>query len=526
MHGLPDATLARVDLAECPDFALGGVSVSPSTRTVRGPGGETSVEPRVMQVLVTLAGSAGRVLSRDALFRRCWGGVFVGEDSLNRVIREIRRIGRTVAAGGFAVETIPRTGYRLVTDTPVAEVTPKLVADVEPAASEPQSEPAKASGPSRRLVVGAGLLAAAGGGVGLWLTRPDPRVAALIAQSEQAQRNGLPDSDGQGVGFLEEAVRLEPGDARAWGKLALCRCVIAEHTPPDRVSAAATATQDAARRALAIDRRQIDAHAALALLPPYYGDWLAAERRMDAVLAIDPEHLPTRDAQSFLRVAVGRGRESCLDRITFAGREPLHATHQYRLVYANWFLGRIDAADRAADRALQLWPKHPGVWFVRLWTLAFTGRAERALAHVDDAAARPALPPPMIRMLKAAMTALASRRPADVAQAADAMTGLVSQGPSHSVHAIMILNALGEVGRAFDVAHAYLLEQGPLMASVRWRAGQVSINDHRRRKTNPLFVPVSAPMRADGRFAALVERIGLVDYWRRVGVTPDYLRAG
>lgn len=245
---------------------------------------------------------------------------------------------------------------------------------------------------------------------------------------------------------------------------------------------------------------------------------------MKRVLAVDPEHLPTRDHLDFMYAAVGRGREGSTDRLDVAARDPLHAGYQYKLVYANWILGRIEEADRAADRALQLWPKHPGVWLSRLWTLAFTGRPERALAHVEDVAGQPDLPPPMLEALRASMIALATRLPRDVEQAATRVLGLIASGPSHSVSAVMILNGLGEIDRAFEVAEAYLLERGPLKASVRWRTGQVSINDQRRRKTNMLFVPISAAMRADGRFLPLTKDIGLADYWARSGTVPDFMK--
>ncbi|MCY7397970.1 MAG: hypothetical protein LH466_03905, partial [Sphingomonas bacterium] len=334
----------------------------------------------------------------------------------------------------------------------------------------------------------------------------------------------LPDADSQGVGFLEEAVTLQPDNGTAWGRLALARSIVAEHAPPDRTAAAVAGVQDAARRALALDPRNADALSALAVLPPYYGDWFAAEQRMKAVLAVDPTHLPTRDRLDFMYAAVGRGREGSTDRIDVAARDPLHAGYQFKLVYSYWILGRIGDADRAADRALQLWPKHPGIWLSRLWTLAFTGRPERALAHVEDASGRPDLPPPMIEGLRRSMVALISRQRTDIDQAVAAVVGLVATGPGHSVSAVMVLNALGEIDRAFAVAEAYLLERGPLMASVRWRPGQVSINDQHRRKTNMLFVPVSAAMRADPRFLPLTEEIGLADYWSRAGVKPDFLR--
>ena len=58
------------------------------------------------------------------------------------------------------------------------------------------------------------------------------------------------------------------------------------------------------------------------------------------------------------------------------------------------------------------------------------------------------------------------------------------------------------------------------MASVRWRPGQVLVNDQRRRKTHMLFTPVAAPMRADVRFQDLMERVGISAYWRAAGVRP------
>jgi DNA-binding winged helix-turn-helix (wHTH) protein len=110
-----DGFLTTADLAGRPDFALGRAIVGPSSRTITGPGGTADVEPRVMQVLVVLAEAGGLVVTRNRLFQRCWGAVYVGDDSLNRVIAAIRRLAAGVGRGSFEVETIPRTGYRLIT---------------------------------------------------------------------------------------------------------------------------------------------------------------------------------------------------------------------------------------------------------------------------------------------------------------------------------------------------------------------------------------------------------------------------
>ncbi len=302
--------------------------------------------------------------------------------------------------------------------------------------------------------------------------RPDTGNAqadSLVAQSELALRSGLPDSDQQAAGFLEAALAIDPASARIWGKLASARTSVAQGAPPDLVATAVAAAQDAARRALALDPRQADALSALALLPPYFGDWTTAERKMKAVLAIDPGHLPTYTAYSFFLVAVGRAREGAAGHIRIAARAPLHPVHQFHAAYSNWILGDIGAADRTADRALQLWPKHPGVWYSRLWTFAFTGRAKRALVHLQDASTRPGFPAPTIEMLESGLRALDTGGSADTARAVEKIVGQVSVSPGASVTAVMLLVALGEMDRAFDVARAFLAQQGPLIANVRWR---------------------------------------------------------
>src|SRR6476659_1650925 len=106
--------ITATSLAQLTYVTVGDTLVCPATRTIKGPGGSTQVEPRVMQVLVMLSDAAGGVVTRDALLARCWGGFYAGDDSLNRAIAGVRRIASGIAAGTFEIETIPRTGYRLV----------------------------------------------------------------------------------------------------------------------------------------------------------------------------------------------------------------------------------------------------------------------------------------------------------------------------------------------------------------------------------------------------------------------------
>jgi TolB-like protein/DNA-binding winged helix-turn-helix (wHTH) protein/Flp pilus assembly protein TadD len=177
-------------LAERANFRVGEVIVSPSTRTIRGPAGSCDVEPRVMQVLVTLADAAGSVVTRETLFRRCWGGVYVGDDSLNRAIAGVRRVASEVADGSFKIETIPRTGYRLIA-APAAAPVPEEAAPSNgsaTAAAEPEPATTASRWPGRKvlIVAAATLIPVLAPWAPLVLSRLSPPEASSPAQESLA----------------------------------------------------------------------------------------------------------------------------------------------------------------------------------------------------------------------------------------------------------------------------------------------------------------------------------------------------
>jgi TolB-like protein/Tfp pilus assembly protein PilF len=104
-----------MQLAHQAAFALGAMEVRPPTREVVSPHGREVLQPRVMQVLVTLAKAEGAVVSRDDLIETCWNGRVVGEDAITLVMMKLRKLAARTG-GAFAVETIPRVGYRLAAD--------------------------------------------------------------------------------------------------------------------------------------------------------------------------------------------------------------------------------------------------------------------------------------------------------------------------------------------------------------------------------------------------------------------------
>jgi adenylate cyclase len=116
--GTQAETLRWIDLAREAAFDLGNAHVLPVSCEVVTGDATVRLQPRVMQVLVCLTQGAGEPVTRTVLAHRCWGGVAVGEDAVNRCIQRLRRLSED--GSGFAIETIPRVGYRLHERDPIA----------------------------------------------------------------------------------------------------------------------------------------------------------------------------------------------------------------------------------------------------------------------------------------------------------------------------------------------------------------------------------------------------------------------
>lgn len=67
-----------------------------------------------MQVLVYLAEHASQVISREELEEKIWKGRIVSEDALTNTISKLRRAFADDARNPKVIETLPKTGYRLI----------------------------------------------------------------------------------------------------------------------------------------------------------------------------------------------------------------------------------------------------------------------------------------------------------------------------------------------------------------------------------------------------------------------------
>jgi DNA-binding winged helix-turn-helix (wHTH) protein/tetratricopeptide (TPR) repeat protein len=133
-------------------FHIGECLIEPRQNRILRRDAEARVEPRVMDVLVSLASRAGEVVSRETLNQEVWRDVVVTDQAVTNCISELRHHLGDDRSTNRIIETIPKRGYRLAA--------PVRLVSVEPAAAP---APVISSPPAsrKRWFIAAGFLVAA-----------------------------------------------------------------------------------------------------------------------------------------------------------------------------------------------------------------------------------------------------------------------------------------------------------------------------------------------------------------------------
>jgi DNA-binding winged helix-turn-helix (wHTH) protein/Flp pilus assembly protein TadD len=499
---------SSIVLAHEPPFSVGAAEVHPATREIRHAGKTAILEPRVMQVLVTLHRAKGSVVSKDDLVTSCWDGRIVGDDAINRVIGRLRHEASAHAGDTFRIETITRVGYRLVESGATGQ---------------------RASVDRRGLVIGGAAAAvAAGAGVFGWrmFTRPkinDP-AQALLEEGRAAMRQATPDQLTNAVAKFRSASELDPSNAEIWGELAVAYQMQKVELPANQRQFAQERSANAQSRALSIDPDNGDALAAKVMSMRLFGNWAAFELAARDALKRQPDSVTLNRLVAYVLLQVGRPGAAIpyLDR-AYAG-DPMAAGNYVFRMFALWSVGRLDEAENVIDHALSLWPRHFGIWFSRIYFLAYTGRAQEALAMVLDTASRPiGIPEWNFDFTAQQVQALATGRPADIDKAMATCLEVAKRGAGFAENVTMFAASVGRIDDAYRVLDSYFFDRGFAIGDRRWSSEQGMYSDRRDRLTYFLFDPPLADFRRDPRFEPLTRTIGLADYWRKTGTRPDYL---
>lgn len=528
---------ARIDLVHSGSFRLGSVLIEPSRRRLSRPGGaEAIVEPRVMQVLVTLFEAAGLVVGRDELIERCWSGRIVGENSINRVISLLRKTADTLGQGDFAVETIPKVGYRLVSAATSGAVEPEHRAMAAAASPSDGAEPWNRRRVLRGLATAAVTLGVPFGvatlregelPIGARHT-PTPDARELYDAGMRAQYFAVDATSEQAEIYFRRAAQADPAWADAWGSLAMSYRHMMDGQTNANQWRLVEQTRSAANRSLELDRQNAEALVALTLIASPYGRWDESEAEYAAMVERFPKAFVMRGHYGRLLRDLGRFEEATVQTARQVADHPLVPLSAMAHILSLWGAGRIHEADAEADRAFKLFAKHPAVWFIRIAYLTHTGREAQAVGMAMDREGWPAgLPPFLFERRRQTAQALLTRSPEDIAAARAGIDNFVQRSLAQPPHLIdpvwpgFFLSAIGDNDAVFDLLDNYYFGRGRLAPPIEPEPGPLT-----RRDSWFLFMPVLGGLRRDPRFSALVEEIGLTANFRKTGKWPDSWRPG
>jgi len=111
-------------------YEFGGRRLDPARRQLVHAGKPVAMFPRCFDALLLLIERRGELLDKDFLLEALWPDVIVDENSLAKVISEVRRaLGEAPREPG-CIETVSRRGYRFI-----AEVAVRRAAEVPPVSS-------------------------------------------------------------------------------------------------------------------------------------------------------------------------------------------------------------------------------------------------------------------------------------------------------------------------------------------------------------------------------------------------------
>ena len=114
MRGRVSIIVSKFTVAEVNSFYIGPWLVEVPLNRLRSNGATIQLEPKIMQVLVRLAETPGEVVRKEELIRSVWAETFVTDDVLTRSISELRKALDDDARQPRFIETVPRSGYRLL----------------------------------------------------------------------------------------------------------------------------------------------------------------------------------------------------------------------------------------------------------------------------------------------------------------------------------------------------------------------------------------------------------------------------
>ncbi len=300
---------------------------------------------------------------------------------------------------------------------------------------------------------------------------------------------------------LRKTVAADPHSALGWAAIAVFLGPKAWQAPSAEAAQIRAEGQRAASTALRLDPANAVAFQALALLTTPT-DFLDRDAAFKKAIGIKPDKVsqPILSYGNFL-TTVGRVQDTILADRRSLQLQPLQFIGQGLLVEALATSGENGKAQRVLDNLDPQLSDHDQANGLRLdialWTHDW-GRARVALAALPDN--------PATRAMRPLIDALAGGDKARIAAAGAPFVTLATDPAPINGLTITALALSGHDAQAVAAVERFFHERGPF--ALRY-----------------LYQPPFAHIRTTPEFAALAERLRLIDYWRKSGHVPDFCRS-
>jgi TolB-like protein/Tfp pilus assembly protein PilF len=267
------------------------------------------------------------------------------------------------------------------------------------------------------------------------------------------------------IAYYKQSINLDPKYSPSWA--ALSRSYSLQAGVYSSVEEYGEARK-AAQRALELDPSLAQAHVALGQIQQYYDwDWPAAEGSYQRALALEPGNAEVLQGAASLAAILNHFDQALVWSRRAVELDPLQASSYHALAFYAWWGGRLDEAEAAVRKGLEVSPQFP-------WLHAVLGRVYLARSRPQEALAEAELdtmPELHLQGLALAYHALARKEESDQAQAQ-----LVAKyGQSSAFQIAEVCAYRGEANAAFTwLERAYLQRDGgltfikgdPLMANL------------------------------------------------------------
>ena len=370
-------------------FVTGEWTVEPSRNLLLRGEEETRVEPRVMDVLVYLAGHPGRVVSKDELVRFVWQDRCVTDDVLTVAISALRKALGDDARGPEYVETVPRRGYRWIARVSPVTTDPEMVF-APPVQGEKQPIVALRGRPvSRFAAVSLTLLL---GSAAIWMALALTRHAHVTpVEAHEAYLKGRFFLDQRSIQGWREALEqftraaaLDPEDPSAQTGLADTYSAMSDFGVASPAEMRPRAFEHA-QRALELDQKSAEGYEALGRAQLLFDwDFQSAERSLNKALSLSPDYMPTHQAMAWLKSAQGKYAEAAASARHALQLDPVNTARYTELAWVLALGGRYDQALHETDRALTLNSRSFEAYLMKGWISDLTGDATAAFQAYCD----------------------------------------------------------------------------------------------------------------------------------------------